>query len=67
VRPISDDYLLTAAQISATLIGLLFVGICYFLETGLGRIQYTRELVEPRRREDIPMAGTVRDRAGFRR
>jgi hypothetical protein len=47
MNPLSDDYLLVAAQISATLIGLLFVGIYYFLETGLGRLEYTREQVEP--------------------
>jgi hypothetical protein len=37
VTDLTDGYLLTAAQIAATLIGLLVVGLYYFLETGLGR------------------------------
>jgi hypothetical protein len=37
VSELTDGYLLTAAQIAATLIGLLVVGLYYFLETGLGR------------------------------
>lgn len=47
MKDLTDPFFLTAAEISATLIGLLFVGIYYFLETGLGRLEYTREDIEP--------------------
>jgi hypothetical protein len=32
VRPVSDDFLLTMAQVSATLIGLFLVGVFFFVE-----------------------------------
>lgn len=47
MKPLSNEYLLTTAQIAATLIGLLVVGLYYFLETGLGQLQYTRPLIQP--------------------
>lgn len=38
MRKISDDWLLTAAQIAATLIGLLLVGVFFYLEAGFRRV-----------------------------
>jgi hypothetical protein len=35
VSPVSDEFLLTTAQIAATLIGLLLVGTLFYAETGL--------------------------------
>ncbi len=38
MQPVSDDMLLTTAQIAATLIGLLLVGVFFYVETGLRRL-----------------------------
>jgi hypothetical protein len=43
VRPVSDVFLLSLAEISATLIGLLLVGSFFYVETGLRRLGRARE------------------------
>jgi hypothetical protein len=43
VRPVSDVFLLSVAEISATLIGLLLVGSFFYVETGLRRLGRARE------------------------
>jgi hypothetical protein len=45
VRPVSDMFLLSVAEISATLIGLLLVGSFFYVETGLRRLGRAREAV----------------------
>jgi hypothetical protein len=37
VRPVSDDFLLNMAEVTATLIGLFLVGVFFFVESGLRR------------------------------
>jgi hypothetical protein len=39
VNPPSEGFLLTTAQIAATLIGLLLVGVLFFAETGLRQLR----------------------------
>jgi hypothetical protein len=43
VRPVSDGFLLSVAEIAATLIGLLLVGAFFYVETGLRRLGHARE------------------------
>jgi hypothetical protein len=43
VRPVSDGFLLSVAEIAATLIGLLLVGAFFYVETGLRRLGRARE------------------------
>jgi hypothetical protein len=43
VRPVSDVFLLSVAEIAATLIGLLLVGAFFYVETGLRRLGRARE------------------------
>jgi hypothetical protein len=43
VRPVSDVFLLSVAELSATLIGLLLVGAFFYVETGLRRLGHARE------------------------
>ena len=43
MRPVSDVFLLSVAEISATLIGLLLVGSFFYVETGLRRLGRARE------------------------
>lgn len=38
MRPVSDDVLIATAQISATLIGLLLIGVLFYAETGLRQL-----------------------------
>jgi hypothetical protein len=47
VRPVTDGFLLNMAEVSATLIGLFFVGIFFYIESGLRRLEHVRSLVEP--------------------
>lgn len=42
MRPISDGLLLTIAQIAATLMGLLLVGVFFYVESGFRRITTLR-------------------------
>jgi hypothetical protein len=43
VRPVSDVFLLSVAEIAATLIGLLLAGAFFYVETGLRRLGPARE------------------------
>jgi hypothetical protein len=43
VRQVSDALLLILAEVSATLIGLLLVGVFFYVETGLRRLGPARE------------------------
>ena len=43
MRPVSDAFLLSVAEIAATLIGLLLVGAFFYVETGLRRLGPARE------------------------
>ena len=43
MRPVSDGFLLSVAEISATLIGLLLVGVFFYVETGLRRLGPARD------------------------
>jgi hypothetical protein len=47
MRPISDAFLLTMAEVSATLIGLFLVGVFFYMEGGLRRWGEARDEVEP--------------------
>jgi hypothetical protein len=44
VRQVSDALLLILAEVSATLIGLLLVGVFFYVETGLRRLGRAREV-----------------------
>ncbi|MPZ50804.1 MAG: hypothetical protein GEU75_16145 [Dehalococcoidia bacterium] len=46
MRPVSDSFLLTMAEISAGLVGLFLVGVLFYVETGFHRAA-GREVVEP--------------------
>lgn len=47
MRPISDEFLLGLAGVSATVIGLFAVGILFFAETGFRRLEQAGHEVEP--------------------
>ena len=47
VQPVTDAFLLNMAEVSATLIGLFFVGIFFYIESGLRRLEHVRAIVEP--------------------
>lgn len=47
MRQISDAFLLNMAEVSATLIGLFLVGVFFFIETGLRRLEEAREVFGP--------------------
>jgi hypothetical protein len=44
MRDVSDAFLLNVAEVSATLLGLFLVGVFFYLETGLGRMEPSRVL-----------------------
>lgn len=46
MRQISDPFLLNMAEVSATLIGLFLVGVFFYVETGLRRLDDAREIFE---------------------
>lgn len=46
MRQVSDAFLLTMAEVSATLIGLFLVGVFFYIETGLRRLGRGREVFE---------------------
>jgi hypothetical protein len=46
MRPISDAFLLTMAEVAATLIGLFLVGVFFYVEGGLRRWNQARDEVE---------------------
>ena len=45
--PVPDAFLLTVAEVSAGLIGLFLVGMVFYIQTGFGRLEKSREVVEP--------------------
>ncbi len=45
--PVSDAFLLTLAEVSAGLIGLFLVGMIFYIQTGFGQLEKSREVVEP--------------------
>jgi hypothetical protein len=47
MREVSDDFLLNMAEVSAALIGLFMVGVFFFVDTGLRRLDRARGIVEP--------------------
>jgi hypothetical protein len=46
MRPVSDGFLLNMAEVSGTLIGLFFVGVFFYVETGFRGIDRERDVVE---------------------
>lgn len=46
MRQVSDGFLLTMAEVSATLIGLFLVGVFFYIETGLRRLGHGREVFD---------------------
>jgi hypothetical protein len=47
VRPVSDALLLDVASTSATLLGLLVVGVFFYVETGLRRLEHAHDVFAP--------------------
>jgi hypothetical protein len=47
MRPVTDGFLLNMAEVSATLIGLFFVGVFFYVESGLRRLERVRAVFEP--------------------
>ena len=47
MRQVSDAFLLNIAEVSATLIGLFLVGVFFYVESGLRRLDRAREVLEP--------------------
>jgi hypothetical protein len=47
VRPVSDDFLLNMAEVSATLIGLFLVGVFFYVETDPSRSERARTTFDP--------------------
>jgi hypothetical protein len=45
--PVSDEFLLNMAEVSASLIGLFLVGVFFYVETGFRRFERGRDAVEP--------------------
>lgn len=47
MQPVADSVLDTIANISASLIGLFLVGMIFYIQAGLDRVERTRDVVEP--------------------
>jgi hypothetical protein len=47
VQPVSDDFLLNMAEVSATLIGLFLVGVFFYVEAALGGRSSTFAISQP--------------------
>lgn len=47
MEPVSDNYLITVAEISASLTGLFLVGMIFYIQTGYERLERSRDVVEP--------------------
>lgn len=47
MQPVSDAFLLNMAEVSATLIGLFFVGVFFYVDSGLRRLEHVRAVFEP--------------------
>ena len=45
--PVSENFLLLVAEVSAALIGLFLVGMIFYIQTGFGRLERSRVVVEP--------------------
>lgn len=45
--PVSDEFLIALAEISAALIGLFLVGMIFYIQTGFDRLERSRSVVEP--------------------
>ena len=45
--PVSDNFLLLIAEVSASLIGLFLVGMIFYIQTGFSQLERSREVVEP--------------------
>ena len=44
---VSDEFLLTLAEVTAGLLGLFLVGVIFFVESGFRRLTRSREVFEP--------------------
>jgi hypothetical protein len=47
MQQVTDNFLLNMAEVSGALVGLFLVGVFYFVETGLGRLDASRHVLEP--------------------
>jgi hypothetical protein len=47
VRQVSDAFLLNMAEVSTTLIGLFLIGVFFYVESGLRRVDRARQVFEP--------------------
>ena len=47
MRQVTDAFLLNMAEVSATLIGLFLVGVFFYIESGLRRVDRARATFEP--------------------
>jgi hypothetical protein len=47
VRQVSDGFLMNMAEVSATLIGLFLVGVFFYIESGLSRLDRARAISAP--------------------
>ncbi len=47
MRTVTDAFLLNMAEVSATLIGLFFVGVFFYVDSGLRRLEHVRAVFEP--------------------
>jgi hypothetical protein len=47
MRQVSDGFLLNMAEVSGALVGLFLVGVFFFVDTGLERLDKSREVLEP--------------------
>jgi hypothetical protein len=47
MRQVSDGFLLNMAEVSGALVGLFLVGVFFFVETGLERLDKSRVVLEP--------------------
>lgn len=45
--PVSENFLLLVAEVSAALIGLFLVGMIFYIQTGFGQLERSRVVVEP--------------------
>lgn len=45
--PVSNEFLIALAEISAALIGLFLVGMIFYIQTGFDRLERSRSVVEP--------------------
>ena len=46
MRHVSDAFLLNMAEVSSTLIGLFLVGVFFYIETGIRRLDHARRVFE---------------------